>query len=236
LAVFSPDEKSRRSAVEALKSRNADDYKEILRRGLRYPWPAVAKHAAAAIADLERTDFLPDLVNMLDDDDPRAPSATKIDGKPATVAREVVRINHHRSCLLCHPPLPESESGRVAPTGAVPVPDLPLDSPSMGYRMLSPDLVVRADATYLRPDFSLMQNVADAAPWPTSQRYDFLVRTRTLNAAEEKALKAALAKSPTPSPYREAALAALRRLTGEDLGTTAAAWRRWLDEKQRDRP
>jgi hypothetical protein len=98
------------------------------------------------------------------------------------------------------------------------------------YQTTSPDLSVRIDVTYLRPDLSVMQAVADANPWPEMQRFDFLVRTRTLTADEATAAREKLAtRDPgSPSPYQRATLAALRELTGRDTGPTADAWRRML--------
>lgn len=84
--------------------------------------------------------------------------------------------------------------------------------------------------TYLRQDFSMMMMVADAAPWPEMQRFDFLVRTRTLTAAEGLAYEQSLEESEGRlSPYHRAALFALRGLTGRDTEPTAAAWRKLLN-------
>jgi hypothetical protein len=91
--------------------------------------------------------------------------------------------------------------------------------------------MIQFDVTYLRQDFSVRQPVANANPWPEMQRFDFLVRTRQLTDAEAASYREKFA-SPEPgrpSPYREAALAALRGLTGKDTEPTAAAWRRLLD-------
>jgi hypothetical protein len=230
LAVFSPEEEVRRAAVEALQVRRERDYTDVLLRGPRYPWPAVARHAAEAVVKLERADMVPQLVALLDEPDPRAPVAEEVDGKKATVVHELVRVNHHRSCLLCHSP---GNTGTVSPetlTAAVPVPDQPLPTPSQGYAVTSPDVTVRIDVTYLRQDFSVRQAVADANPWPGMQRFDFLVRTRVLTDAEAEAFRAKLgtASPDRPSPYRRAALVALRELTGRDTEPTAAAWRKLL--------
>ena len=78
--------------------------------------------------------------------------------------------------------------------------------------------------------------VADANPWPEMQRFDFLVRTRTLSEADAKAY-AALFVNKEPGvlpPNHRAALAALRELTGRDTEPTAAAWRRLLGVKGRE--
>jgi hypothetical protein len=74
-----------------------------------------------------------------------------------------------------------------------------------------------------------MLPVPDARPWPDMQRFDFLVRTRALTDEEARAYFAeAQEDAAGGSPYREAALAALRRLTGRDAGPTADGWRRLL--------
>lgn len=86
-------------------------------------------------------------------------------------------------------------------------------------------LVVRADTTYLRQDFSALLPVADAKPWPEQQRFDFLIRTRVLGA-EESAMRLGHAEPKCSSPQHEAALAALRQLTGHDFGPDVEAWRR----------
>src|SRR5262249_24190217 len=111
----------------------------------------------------------------------------------------------------------------------VPVPGQPLPTPSQGYEGSHPDLLVRIDVTYLRQDFSLLQRVQNAEPWPELQRFDFLVRTRTLS--EQQAAKFAEKLAPRSgelNPYQRLAHASLRELTGQDAEPTAAAWRRAL--------
>jgi hypothetical protein len=230
LAIFSEEDEVRLAAVAALKVRRERDYTDILLAGLRYPWPAVAGRAAEAVAKLERTDLVPQLVELLAEADPRAPVAKTANGRHVHEARELVRVNHHRNCLLCHAP---GNTAGVSPetlTAAVPVPSDPLPSSSDGYQTNSPDLSVRMDVTYLRQDFSLMQAVADASPWPEMQRFDFLVRTRVLTDDEAAAREKMVAGEPgRPSPYHRAVLAALRELTGRDAAPTAEAWRRLLN-------
>lgn len=230
LAIFSAEDEIRQAAVDALKVRRERDYTEILLQGLRYPWPAVAHRAANALVKLERTDVLPQLVDVLDAPDPRAPETQEVDQKKVTVVRELVRINHHRNCLLCHAP---GNTGNVSPdslTAAVPVPTEPLPSPFDGYRNSSPDVLVRVDVTYLRQDFSAYQAVADANPWPEMQRFDFLVRERVLEEEEAAACREKFTKREPGrlSPYHRAALTALREMTGKDTEPTAVAWRRLL--------
>lgn len=84
--------------------------------------------------------------------------------------------------------------------------------------------------TYLRQDFSALQAVADANPWPEMQRFDFLVRSRVLSDEEAAAYRQKLEPRERNefSPYQRDALAALRELTGRDTEPTPEAWRRLL--------
>jgi hypothetical protein len=231
LAIFSSEEEVRKAAVEALKVRRERDYTDVLEQGLHYPLPTVSRRAADAIVKLERTDLLPRLVALLEEPDPRAPTLKEVNDKRVQVVREVVRVNHHQSCLLCHAP---ANTGRVSPetlTAAVPNPTEPLSVPSQGYGpATSPDVTVRIDVTYLRQDFSMLQPVADANPWPEMQRFDFLVRARTLTDEEATAYREQFDKREPgrPSAYQRVALAALREMTGKDAEPTPEAWRRLL--------
>ncbi|MBY0512978.1 MAG: HEAT repeat domain-containing protein, partial [Gemmataceae bacterium] len=74
-----------------------------------------------------------------------------------------------------------------------------------------------ATSTYLRHDFSAGLPVT-AGGKAGPQRYDFVAGVFPV---------ATPGPSPDPSPYREAVLWALRHLTGENLGTTAAAWAKY---------
>ncbi|MFO0964382.1 MAG: hypothetical protein U0793_02175 [Gemmataceae bacterium] len=237
LAVFSPEAELRDAALAALKARRDEVDAAILLHGLRYPWPAVAKQAAEAIVKLERRDLLPEAANVLDEPDPRAPALRG--GK--RVVREVVRLNHHHNCLLCHAPAntPDvklDELGRSRENitvGAVAIPGQPLPAPSFGYNPgASPDTFVRVDVNYLRQDFSLMQPVKNADPWPAMQRFDFLVRTREVSEKEAKDYQAWHDSQGADyrAPNQAAALRALRSLTGRDgVEPTAAAWRKVLE-------
>jgi hypothetical protein len=232
LAIFSAEDEVRQTAVEALQVRRERDYTDVLVRGLHYPWPAVARRSAEVVAKLERTDLLAQLVGLLDEPDPRLPASERIDDKPAQVVREVVRVNHHRNCMLCHSPGDTEGVSADTLRGPIPLPTDPLGVPSNGYQQSQfPEFAVRIDVTYLRQDFSLMQPVEDANPWPEMQRFDFLVRTRTVTDEEAADYRKALDKREAgrPSPYQRAALVALRDMTGKDAAPTAEAWRRVLD-------
>jgi hypothetical protein len=230
LAIFSSEADARKAALEALKVRRERDYTDILLSGLRYPWPAVARRAALAITKLECKDLMPQLIDVLEQPDPRAPEMRQVKDKNVPLVRELVRVNHHRSCLLCHAPGNTGKVSSDAVTAEVPVPGQPLSPPSGPYNSSRQDILVRVDVTYLRQDFSALQAVADANPWPEMQRFDFLVRTRELSEDQAEAYREKLkAREPGEfSPYQRAALAALRELTGRDTEPTPEAWRRLL--------
>jgi HEAT repeat protein len=230
LAVYSVEDDIRKAALDALKTRRERDYTDILLQGMRYPLPAVARQASEAVVKLERTDLVPQLVNLLDEPDPRAPVVKEIDKKKVSTVREVVRLNHNRNCLLCHAPADTNNSKIVPMTAAIPVPGEP--PPPDGYRNPTgpDDILVRIDVTYLRQDFSMMQAVEDAHPWPTMQRFDFLVRTRELSEKEAVAYQALLAKRQPGemTPYQRATVTALAKLTGKNAEPNTGAWRKLL--------
>jgi hypothetical protein len=217
----------RAAAIEGLKGRPKKDYATALLQAFRYPLPAVAKRAAEAFVKLQSKDALADLVAVLEQPDPRAPTKQQIDGKDVTAVRELVRINHHKNCLLCHAPANTEGVPRDVLTVPVPMPDQAL-SAGGGYGFgMSPDIFVRIDMTYLRQDFSLLMRVENAAPWPQMQRFDFLVRTRVLTAEEAAECEKYLARQ-TP-PHHAAAQYALRELTGQQpMDTSPQAWRKLL--------
>jgi Protein of unknown function (DUF1573)/HEAT repeats len=233
LAIFSEEPEIRSAAVRSLKMRRDRDYTDILLAGLKYPWPAVAERSSEAIVKLGRGDLVPHLIEVLESPDPRAPQTREINGKKVSVVRELVRINHHHNCLLCHAPATSSRDGaskeeaeKLAPlTAQIPVPS---ESMTAYYRPSNPDILVRFDVTYLRQDFSVKLPVKDADPWPEMQRYDFLVRTREVTEEEAGAYREFLQPSGAEnmSPYQRAALSALRELTGHDMEARAAARRK----------
>jgi hypothetical protein len=232
--LFSEEDDVRATAIAALQARREKDYSDVLLQGFRYPWPAVAKRAGDALVKLDRKDLIPQLIDVLDEPDPRAPVARKIGDRDVRVVRELVRINHHRNCLMCHAPGGDVMGSPDVLTAEVPDPSQPLPSLSdggSGYGNSGfPDNLVRIDVTYLRQDFSVMLPVADSAPWPHMQRFDFVARTRTLGDDELKSYTAKfdnLEHGVLP-PNHKAALAALRDLTGKDTTPTAEAWRKLM--------
>jgi hypothetical protein len=261
LAVFSTDKPVRQAALDGLQQRPAGPATPLLLQGLRYPWPSVAQNAAEAAVQLKRADLVDELIKILEEPDPRAPVEAEAKGQKVQVVRELVRINHLRNCMLCHPSgssedifkskagdwlKPSDAAGWVevekgvrsklvstgfglevdhnAVLGVVPIPGQSIRR--QGYEgIFLTDVVVRADTTYLRSDFALLHEVADADPWPELQRFDYLVRSRVLTESEAQTYRRAFAAADAVSPYRQAARDALRRLTGKDAGSTAEQWR-----------
>jgi hypothetical protein len=230
LAIFSAEDEVRSAAVEALKVRRERDYTDILLAGLRYPWPTVARRAGDALVKLERDDLIEKLVDLLDEPDPRLPVTKTVRKKSVPVVRELVRINHHRNCVLCHAPGNTGNLSADVGTAPVPTPGESLSPPSTGYGSSSHNVLVRIDVTYLRQDFSVLQPVADAHPWPEMQRFDFLMRTRVLTEEEAKVFRDKLTprEKGRMSPYQRAILSTLRELTGRDTAPTSQAWRELL--------
>jgi hypothetical protein len=197
-AIFDLSARVRQAAVGGLMKRSPEKYRQVLLDGSRHPWPPVADFAAEALAAVQDADAIEHLQALRTEPDPRL--ITTAD-KPPRV-RELVRINHLRNCLLCHAPA-AGRNDRVV--GVVPTPGQPLP---LSYYAARGSLLVRADVTYLRQDFSAALAVEKAAPWPTVQRFDFLVRTRPASAEEARQLRDPAASSP----QREAVLFALHEL------------------------
>ena len=217
-AVFDLSPHVRHAAIGALQERQGDQYRRTLLKYMRYPWPAAANHASIALVELDQSEVTKDLVDLLDKPDPRAPFETA-GGKWSV--REIVRVNHLKNCLLCHAP---STSRRDLVRAPVPLPNQPLP---VVYYASSRGALVRADVTYLKQDFAVRHPVQNHGKWPAMQRFDYFVRERPSDKHES----AAWAKrNPAASPYRKAALFALRKLTGKDVGNDSKAWRRLLDD------
>lgn len=207
----------RDAALAALEYRPAAQYVPALLQGLRYPWPPVADRAAFALRRFKPEGAVPRLVALLDQPNPSLPVLDKRTKKP--MVRELVRLNHMRSCLLCHAPSANTNDGLVR--GLVPTPGQPL--PPLYYAARSGNFV-RADITFLRQDFSANLPLKAAAPWPEEQRFDFVTRLRPARPEE----MAETTAKPGNYPQREAVLYALRGLTGKDGGDSSDKWRQLL--------
>jgi hypothetical protein len=215
-AIFDLSPEVRAKAVRALAARPAYEYTPTLYYGFRYPWPAAADHAAEAVAALNRIDLVPGLVKLLKEPNPNLPVKTD----QGYTVQEVVRINHLSNCVLCH--APSLEKGDLV-RGRVPIPG---EKPPPSYYQEKSGFFVRANLTYLRQDFSVVQPVANPDMWAGNQRYDYLVRTRPLSAPEQAAFQKLEKEDRVPKSYpqQEAVAYALRELTGQDHGTTYESW------------
>jgi HEAT repeat protein len=210
----------RTAAVRALASRPAADFRDLLLAGLRHPWPPVAAHAAEALAALRDKGAVAALVALLDRPAPGLPTASAAAGQ-FPVVREMVRVNHLRNCMLCHPP---SVNTTDLVRGAVPSPSKPLIVDSITQYYDTSNIFVHADVTYLRQDFSVMQP-AEQPPtgWPAHQRFDYMVRTRKISPTDAKPLSEA--KGRLSREYRATVLFALAAITGVDAGGEVVDWR-----------
>jgi hypothetical protein len=205
-AAFDLSPAVRSKAVETLRKRSASDARPVFVSALQHPWPPVADHAALALAQLNDREAVGALEKMLDRPDPRAPQ--KEGGK--WFVREVVRVNHLRNCLLCHPPADRS----CVVQGPIPTPGKALPVVYYAQRSITGNSV-RADIVYFRQDFSVMHEVENPDKWPTVQRFDYLVRKRELTAVEIAKLPGAAqgkAGAKTTYPQREAVQYALHKL------------------------
>jgi sugar lactone lactonase YvrE len=204
----------RTAALKALRDRPREQYLPALLAGFRHPWPAIADHAAEALVALEVRDAVPSLLSLLDQPDPAEPF--KKPGSDTLHVHEMVRVNHFKNCLMCHP-VSFSTDDKVR--GPVPSPDQPMTAQTAyGNRAQT---MVRADVTYLRQDFSAQMAVKNHGPWPLMQRFDFLVRERPLLPTEVRSPGEA---RPT-SEHQKSLFFALRELTGRDPGPTVEDWR-----------
>ena len=221
----------RERAVAELKKRPAEDFSDVLVKMLRYPWAPAAEHAAEALVVLDLKEALPQLVQLLDEPDPALPVYVRKGWERVPVLREVVRVNHLKNCLLCHAP---SLATTDLVRGAVPDPNQPLPpSFTPAYYSGNSGTFVRADVTYLRQDFSVVQPVENVRLWPGHQRFDYLVRQRPLSEERAAALMRKHKEEGLRSRQREALLFALRELTGEERGSKAADWLPVLPPEQR---
>jgi hypothetical protein len=194
MADLSPE--VRQAAIDALRRRPAKQYLPALLLGLRYPWPAVADHAAQALVALDAREAVPRLRELLDRPDPTLPVRDPKTGR--TTIRELVRINHPRNCLLCHAAAHGPRDGLMP--ARHPIPGQPWATAGNDW--------IRADFVFLREDFSVRLPVKNPSSWPAEQRFDFVVRTRQLPPGETPAAPPASGSYP----QREAVLSALRRL------------------------
>jgi hypothetical protein len=223
-ALFDLSPKVRQAAIAGLEGRPSSEYVPILLRGLGYPWPPVADHAAVALRTLKPAETVAPLVDMLDL--PSLSMPLRDANTNEYTVRELVRLDHLRNCLLCHVPSLDEEDGLVR--GLVPMPGTsPLRS--ISSRIVSnyydgPGDFVRADVTYLHQDFSVTLLDKYAGAWEHGRRFDFVTRLRIISPSE----RADMPASSIAYPQRDAVLYALRGLTGKDGGISSTRWREQL--------
>jgi hypothetical protein len=247
VALFDLHPEVRSAALAALASRPRAEYEQSFVWGLRYPWPAAADHAAEALVALDLRATVPQLIAMLDARDLGEPFPVDAGPKRWTMVPELVRLNHLRNCLLCHAP---SFAAADPIRGPVPNTAQLLPLPASGPRTGAGDgrgwsgrggggggggkvaqtlmfTYVRADITFLKQDFSVIQPVPNHGRfWPADQRQDYLVRLRPVSKQELLLWQERRKEPRPPAPQQESLLFALRELTGEDLGPAPEDWRR----------
>lgn len=214
----------RQTARTGLRTRPAAEYRPVLVGYLNYPWAPVAENAAEALIELRPERTVPDLLALLREPDVTWPKTVEIDGQPRTVLPELVRINHLRNCALCHPTAIDTPA---VVRGPVPDPARTLAGTSPGaayYDTPQDPLFVRAEETYLRQDFSLVQKVGSRGNWPEDQRFDFVVRQAVLTPEQADAARTEYARGFGLSQQRRALLRVLWELTGEDFTGSSKAW------------
>ncbi len=231
-AVFDLSPEVREEAIVALSRRPRAEYREVLLRALRYPWSPAADHAAEAIVATQDREAVPRLIDLLEKPDPDKPDPKD---KNRFVVRELVRINHQANCLMCHPPA-VTTSDPVP--GIVPGVILQTGGSRSGSRYGSggtttriataSPLYVRADVTFMRQDFAVLQPVPvlEGTGLTANLRFDYLVRTRILSAKSVERFQRG--KSLAKSEQRDALLFALRELTGTDRGSYFEDWKALL--------
>lgn len=234
MAVFDISPQVREAAIEALRTRPIESYRQKLLDGLMYPWLPAAEHAAEALVALEDRKAVPHLIALLENPkDPRMiyPQDRKdkrpylqnllpvesFRGEPLRV--EMVKINHLANCLLCHKPTNNPDGNLVsrAPVPGRPLPD-GFDVRSPAYYHLG-EALVRADVTRLRQDFSVTLTVPDSGAWPGQQRFDYLLMIRPATPKEREDFA-----NLTQPQHHGPVLFALRELTGCDLGPDPRCW------------
>jgi hypothetical protein len=177
---------------------------------------------------LDGREAIPVLAKALQDPDPSLPFGIKRGKLEVKVVREAVRVNHLSNCLLCH--APSFNRGDLV-RGAIPVPGRPLPAPATTpqYYESNQGSFVRADITFLRQDFSVMQTVPNPGAWPAYQRYDYMVRLRRATSAELQ-LAEKIKNEKTITPQREILRLAVQEVTGKDPGATPEEWKNLLAE------
>ena len=220
-AKYDLSAKVRMAATNALSEFPRDQYRAELLAGLAYPWHVVAQHSAEALVRLDDKEAISELVEMLDLPHPNAPVETEQD---EYVQPTLVAINHMRNCLLCHAP-----SVSLSDQAKATIPNWDSPIPTQYYSFLDPEFVaVRADITYLRQDFSVVQPVANHGPWPEQQRFDYVIQQTPMKRSKVNRTKKKFDKAKNLN--REAIIFALQKLSNlspED--NSSESWKEILE-------
>ncbi len=207
-AVFNLDSMARALAIDELRNRNEEDYRNELLRGLKYPLNPIVNNAAEAITRLGHPSFVKDIDDLLEGESPSFPFVRDTTDGPIEMVREVVQIHHHSNCRLCHEGAPVQRTTPFPPLVSA-IPDDKTKYRIVSYREAranpnstilfasayydtrpQPKAFVDASITYLRPDFSVSQNItvirkgasddSEANEKATAHlnRFDYLVRVR----------------------------------------------------------
>lgn len=238
-SVFDISPEVRLAANTALKRLYHVGYRQQLLEALRYPWPEVSWNAAETLVAVNDQQAATELNDLLSAPDPTLPFPDKSGNM---LKSEIVGIQHSRNCLLCHAPSRSKSDLVRGLVGTVIQPAGPSvlgggfmsRSSGGGYYkrstestvalpgrltndLVSIDIMMRADVTYLRQDFSLAF-VKDKDEFPRStQRVDYVVRTRRATPEEISRAEQQSAGNPFAYPQRDAVLYALRKLESKSL-------------------
>ena len=193
-ALFDLSTYVRWAANDALQTRPLPEFQERLLSGFRHPWPEVARHAAETCVQLNAQELIQPLTALLDEPDPSNP---RRNASGEWVQVELVRLNHHNNCTLCHPGATSAGEGFPA---SIPIPG------SNAYGHLTDGPAVRADVVYLRQDFSIVHDA------PNHQRYDYLLQTRRLDENEVRGVLAKRTDVGTSYSQRDAVASTVERL------------------------
>jgi hypothetical protein len=173
-AIFDVEDSVRVAAREALKNRERGDYGDVLARGSNFPLASTVELAELATREACAGSTTSKRALLGDN----CVSRPYVQAKGDWVVDELVKVNHLRNCMLCHP-----ASTNTSDPLRGPIPQPGQELPRVYYSQTKGNFV-RADVVYIRQDFSVMLPVENAQPWPAMQRYDFFVRTRPAMATE----------------------------------------------------
>ncbi len=214
-SLYELDPDVRQLAAKALEKRPVAEFQDLLIPAFQHPWPPVADHAAELIAYLQLNDLKPKLAPLLEMKNPLLAVKSTDAGQSQYVVTELVRVSHLANCMMCHA---SSFNSADILRAMVPVPGRPgpQDATSAAPYGGTQGPFIRADVTYLKQDFSAEQPVARSGPSPAQQRFDFLLRRRTLSDLERTArLVASKSSSSNSFRQKEALLFALKAIAGK---------------------